>query len=80
MAVTKSRNAKPTIVDDTTVRPFQIEFPQDQLDDLRRRINATRWPERETVGDDSQGIQLATMQTLADAEEALRFHQLVSAS
>jgi len=48
----------------TDVRPFEIEFPQEALDDLRRRIAATRWPERETVGDDSQGVPLATMQEL----------------
>ena len=50
---------------DTTVRPFRIEFPQETLDDLRRRIGATRWPERETVTDDTQGVRLAMMQELA---------------
>ena len=49
----------------TTVRPFHIEFSQQALDDLRRRISATRWPERETVSDDSQGVPLALMQDLA---------------
>ena len=38
--------------DDGTIRPFTIEFPQDAVDDMRRRIAATRWPERETVDDD----------------------------
>jgi pimeloyl-ACP methyl ester carboxylesterase len=47
------------------IRPFSINFPEDALVDLRRRINATRWPERETVNDDSQGVRLATMQKLA---------------
>jgi pimeloyl-ACP methyl ester carboxylesterase len=47
------------------VRQFQIEFPEADLTDLRRRINATRWPERETVTDDSQGVRLAMMQELA---------------
>ena len=47
------------------VRPFQVQFSQDAIDDLRRRIAATRWPERETVADVSQGVQLATMQALA---------------
>ena len=51
--------------DNTTVRAFQVGFPEAELTDLRRRINATRWPERETVGDDSQGVPLATMQELA---------------
>jgi pimeloyl-ACP methyl ester carboxylesterase len=49
---------------DAAVRPFEIDFPQDALDDLRRRISATRWPERETVADDSQGVALQTMQAL----------------
>jgi pimeloyl-ACP methyl ester carboxylesterase len=47
------------------VRPFKIGFPESDLTDLRRRINATRWPERETVTDDSQGVRLAMMQDLA---------------
>jgi pimeloyl-ACP methyl ester carboxylesterase len=50
---------------DMTVRPFRINFPEDALDDMRRRINATRWPEGETVTDDSQGVPLALMQELA---------------
>jgi pimeloyl-ACP methyl ester carboxylesterase len=49
----------------TAIRPLQVGFPQADLDDLRRRINATRWPERETVDDDSQGVPLALMQDLA---------------
>jgi pimeloyl-ACP methyl ester carboxylesterase len=51
--------------DDTEVRPFKIGFPESELSDLRRRINATRWPETETVTDDSQGVRLALMQDLA---------------
>jgi pimeloyl-ACP methyl ester carboxylesterase len=52
--------------DDTAVRPFpQLDVPQAELDDLRSRINATRWPERETVTDDSQGVRLELMQELA---------------
>ena len=47
------------------IRPFRANFPDDALVDLRRRINATRWPERETVADQSQGVQLATTQALA---------------
>jgi hypothetical protein len=50
----------------TAIRPFQIGFSEAQLTDLRRRISATRWPERETVPDDSQGVPLAMMQDLAD--------------
>jgi pimeloyl-ACP methyl ester carboxylesterase len=49
----------------TDVRPFTISFPESDLTDLRRRINATRWPETETVTDDSQGVRLALMQELA---------------
>ena len=49
----------------TALRPFQVEFPEAELTELRRRVNATRWPERETVADASQGIQLATIQKLA---------------
>ena len=47
------------------IRPFRIDFPEARLAELRRRINATNWPERETVTDDSQGVQLATVQELA---------------
>src|SRR5215467_14124598 len=47
------------------LRPFQVNFPEAELSDLRRRIKATKWPERETVADASQGVQLATMQALA---------------
>ena len=49
----------------TSVRPFTYEAPQAELDDLRRRVKATRWPEKETVADFSQGVPLATMQKLA---------------
>ena len=42
------------------MRPFRINVPEPELVDLRRRINATKWPERETVTDASQGVQLAT--------------------
>src|SRR5918997_3700284 len=47
------------------VRPFRIDVPEEELVDLRRRIEATRWPEKETVEDQSQGPRLATMQALA---------------
>jgi pimeloyl-ACP methyl ester carboxylesterase len=51
--------------DQTAIRPFQVNVPESELTELRRRIHATRWPERETVTDQSQGVQLATMQRLA---------------
>ncbi|SCL33038.1 Pimeloyl-ACP methyl ester carboxylesterase [Micromonospora rhizosphaerae] len=51
--------------DNSTIRPFTFEFPDAELEDLRARIRATRWPEKETVADQSQGTQLATIQELA---------------
>jgi pimeloyl-ACP methyl ester carboxylesterase len=47
------------------LKPFRVDIPGEALDDLRRRIAATQWPEKETVADDSQGVRLATMQKLA---------------
>jgi pimeloyl-ACP methyl ester carboxylesterase len=47
------------------VRPFRVDVPEEDLDDLRRRIADTQWPEKETVADESQGVPLATMQELA---------------
>ena len=51
-------------VGDGSIRPFHVNIPQDQLVDLRRRVLATRWPERETVTDRSQGVQLAKIQEI----------------
>lgn len=51
--------------DGAEIRPFQKTFPFSELEELHRRIEATRWPEKETVGDASQGVQLETMQKLA---------------
>src|SRR5829696_7917980 len=50
---------------DAAIRPFRVEVPQQEIDELRRRIDATRWPTRELVADRSQGVQLATTQELA---------------
>jgi pimeloyl-ACP methyl ester carboxylesterase len=50
---------------DAAIRPFRIEVPQQEIDELRRRIAATRWPSRELVADRSQGVQLVAMQDLA---------------
>src|SRR5690349_21558297 len=50
---------------DNAVRPFRIDVPEQDLEELRRRIEATRWPTRELVGDRSQGVQLAALQELA---------------
>ena len=51
--------------EDNAIRPFRINVPEEALVDLRRRIAATRWPDREIVADGSQGVQLATTQKLA---------------
>jgi pimeloyl-ACP methyl ester carboxylesterase len=51
--------------DKAAIRPFRVNVPEAELTELRRRISATKWPERETVTDASQGVQLATMQKLA---------------
>jgi pimeloyl-ACP methyl ester carboxylesterase len=51
--------------EDNAIRPFRIDMAQEQLVDLRQRILATRWPDRETVADQSQGVQLAKLQELA---------------
>jgi pimeloyl-ACP methyl ester carboxylesterase len=58
--------AKPAAAAGTdAIRPFRVAFPDVELADLRRRIAATRWPDAETVTDDSQGVRLATIQKLA---------------
>src|ERR1700733_64817 len=51
--------------EDCSIRPFHINVPEEQLVDLRRRIDATKWPDKELVSDATQGVQLATMQKLA---------------
>jgi pimeloyl-ACP methyl ester carboxylesterase len=50
---------------ETEIRPFRVGIAEEAVADLRRRVNATRWPERETVADDSQGVPLALIQELA---------------
>jgi Epoxide hydrolase N terminus len=52
-------------VENGSIRPFRVYIPEDQLIDLRCRIAATRWPEREMVSDESHGVQLPTMHELA---------------
>jgi hypothetical protein len=51
--------------DKNAIRPFHVNFSEAELTDLRRRVNATKWPEREAVTDATQGVQLTTMQALA---------------
>jgi pimeloyl-ACP methyl ester carboxylesterase len=55
-----------TVESTTEIHPFDVEFSQEQIDDLRRRIESTRWPSSELVDDRSQGVQLATLKALAD--------------
>src|SRR6202171_4369716 len=57
--------AQQTGGDEIAIHPFHVEVPEAELADLRRRINATKWPEQEQVADATQGVQLATMQKLA---------------
>ena len=61
--VTERRTEQTT--DKTAIRPFRFEAADAELDDMRRRITATRFPEKETVADSSQGVQLAFIQALA---------------
>jgi len=64
-ASTSQAAADTAAAQDGEIRPFSIEIPQGDLDELRRRITATRWPSKELVDDRSQGVQLATIQELA---------------
>jgi hypothetical protein len=64
-AVTGPAAPAPATDDTSSIRPFQFHATDDALSDLRRRVAATRWPEREIVTDASQGVQLATMRELA---------------
>jgi Epoxide hydrolase N terminus len=54
-----------TVETASEIRPFHVDVPQEELDDLRRRIGATRFADEETVGDQSQGVQSATIEELA---------------
>jgi pimeloyl-ACP methyl ester carboxylesterase len=65
MTETLTEAARPTRGVQGDIRPFRVSFPPAQLTDLRRRVKATKWPDRETVPNDTQGVQLATMQALA---------------
>jgi pimeloyl-ACP methyl ester carboxylesterase len=65
MAQTSATQRGGEQADKNALRPFQVNVPQAELTELRRRINATKWPERELVADATQGVQLATVQALA---------------
>src|SRR5262244_1137105 len=64
-AQTESPPKEKAMADNTAIRPFHFEASQADLEDLRRRVSATKWPEREQVSDATQGVQLATAQKLA---------------
>jgi pimeloyl-ACP methyl ester carboxylesterase len=64
-AQTESSPKEKAMADDAAIRPFHFEASQADLDDLRRRVSATKWPEQEQVSDATQGVQLATIQRLA---------------
>jgi hypothetical protein len=66
MTQTATQGGSQQAADNNAIRPFQVDVvPEAELTELRRRIKATRWRERETVADASQGVQLATTQALA---------------
>jgi hypothetical protein len=56
----------PATGDDTSIRSFRIEIPQDAIDDLRRRLATIRWPDMETVDNSSQGVRLAKFRPLIE--------------
>jgi pimeloyl-ACP methyl ester carboxylesterase len=64
-SMTQLATAPLSVANDSAIRPFRINVPDEDLADLRRRIAATRWPEKETVADQSQGVPLALMRELA---------------
>ena len=63
--MTATQQASAHAADKAAIRPFRVKFSEQDLVDLRKRIDATRWPEQETVADASQGVQLATIRKLA---------------
>jgi hypothetical protein len=66
MAASTSREASTAVADAATIRPSRIDVPQEEIDELRRRVQATRWPDKETVSDRSQGVQLAKLRPLVE--------------
>lgn len=63
---------QPTGGGKSAIRPFQVNFPETELTELRRRIEATRWPERETVNDMSQGVPKALCEDIRAGFKSLR--------
>ena len=65
MSTTAPTREPAVATDDQVIRPFTVNLPQEAIDELRRRLVATNWPEKETVADQSQGVPLAMIQKLA---------------
>jgi pimeloyl-ACP methyl ester carboxylesterase len=65
LSMTQVATAPLSVVEDSAIRPFRVQVPDKALTDLRRRIQTTQWPEKETVTDQSQGVPLAMMRELA---------------
>lgn len=65
MATTVLEKGSTQSVGPDAIRPFKVQVPEAELTELRKRINNTKWPERETVTDATQGVQLATTRALA---------------
>ena len=63
--------------EDASIRPFTVHVPEAKLQDLRRRIAATQWPEKETVADDSQGVSLALMQDVSRGVKGSNLYSLL---
>src|SRR3954466_15807143 len=64
--MSSSSESSTAVAGTPTVRPFRIDVPQEEIDELRQRVRATRWPDKETVGDRSQGVQLAKLRPLIE--------------
>ena len=63
---TGEKDVTATAAEDVSIRPFRFSAPEDDLVELRRRIQGTRWPDKETVSDRSQGVQLAKLRRLVE--------------
>ena len=66
MGVSTSHESSTAAADAGAIRPFRIDVPQEEIEELRRRVRATRWPDRETVSDRSQGVQLEKLRPLVE--------------
>src|SRR5262249_5965978 len=66
MTASQTADTRPPADQNIAIRPFRVTFPDAELEDLRRRVKATKWPDKEQVADTTQGVQLATMRQLAE--------------